>query len=165
MSSWSSSIDSEEQAYNEMRLQELQDEFQFLNQIRPQTEPSYEQLNVQPPYETQVPPVQVSSEQVVTQSTQEAEFFRVPLQEQIVDSYPVHCYCGYAVEVVVQAEGNNIGRRIQRCPAFPNGCNYTEWIDQPLCPRGIAYCNELERENRRVRSDNEQLRLNIRRRP
>ena len=69
MSSWATSTDSEEQAYENIRLQELEDELQFLNQMKPQTIPPYEQVNVQTPHETPVPPVQVPSQQEVTQST------------------------------------------------------------------------------------------------
>ena len=47
--------------------------------------------------------------------------------EQEVNSYPVCCHCGYAVEVVVRADGDDIGRRIQLCSLWPNGCNYFEW--------------------------------------
>jgi hypothetical protein len=72
--------------------------------------------------------------------------------EQEVDCYVVCCHYGYKVEVVVRADGKDIGRRIQLCPFWPEGRNYAEWVDKRLCPRAITYADELEQEIRRLRN-------------
>ena len=165
MPSWPSETDSDEQAYEQMRLQALEDEFEFLIQITPHDEPSHEQGNLQHLQQVQVPHVQLANEQTLAQPQQEVEFYRVPPHEHEGESYPVLCYCGHVVEVMVRAEGDNIGRRMQQCRFYPNGCSYTEWIDEPLCPRGIVYANQLEREIMRLENLVQELRLNAMRLP
>lgn len=164
MPSWPSSPDSEEEAYERMELQALADELEFLNELNSRLGPPSEQRPVQPPHQAQVPNVQHTHEQSVVVPRQEVGSYQVPHvpipYEQEGDSYQVCCYCGYPVEAVVRADGNDIGRRIQQCPSYPNGCNYIEWIDEPIGPRGITYANELEQEIRHLRNVIEQLRLN-----
>ena len=113
-----------------MELQALADELEFLNELDALLPPPSEQRPVQPPHQAQVPNVQHMHEQFVIVPRQEIGSYQVPNvpipYEQEGDSYQVCCYCGYPVEVVVRADGNNIGCRIQKCPFYLNGCTYTE---------------------------------------
>ena len=161
MPSWPSSIDSDAGYvptesphtdedwlinYQEQHYEDVRGQFPNLEQLRLQevVEPPYEQHVVRHAYEQPENQVQVVQ----------------PPTEQEVESYPVCCQCGYGVEVVVRADGENIGRRIQICQFWPNGCNYAEWLDDPLCPRGITYANELEQEIRRLRLSLQELQFN-----
>ena len=64
-------------------------------------------------------------------------------------------------EVVVRDDGENIGLRSLLCSNYPHRCNFSEWIDEPLCPRGIAYANELEQEIRRLKKLLEDLQFKL----
>ena len=151
MPSWSSSIDSdvgyvptESEHTDEDWNTNYQDQHY---EVVAREFPNLDQLTLQED-------VQPVHEQLVHQQSQEVE--QVPnLQpsiEQKADSYTVIFRCGYKVEVVVRADGEDIGRRIQLCPFWLEGCNYAEWVDERLCPRSITYANELEREIRLLRN-------------
>lgn len=154
----SSSTDSDERTYKQIRDQDFADELEWLTEPTPWEPRRNELANAQRRHDAQLPHVHLSCEQSVAQPRQ------VPYvqssYEQEVDSRPVCCYCGYAVQVVVRVTGNDIGRRIQQCPLFPSGCTYAEWIDEPFPPRAITYANDQEQAIRRLENEMEQLRFN-----
>ena len=65
---------------------------------------------------------------------------------------PRTCYCGYHCEVVVCRNKKNAGRRFYGCTWFQNAqlqphlfqhCNFFEWVDPPLCRRGVEYALKM----------------------
>lgn len=151
MPSWSSSIDSDA-GYVPTESEHTDEDWNINYQDQHYEDvarefPNLDQLTLQED-------VQPVHEQLVHQQSQEVEQVQnlQPSVEQEADSYTVFCHCGYKVEVVVRADGEDIGRRIQLCPFWPEGCNYAEWVDERLCPRAITYANELEQEIRRLRN-------------
>ena len=73
-------------------------------------------------------------------------------------AYPI-CCCGDESVVVVAKTEKNAGRRFFGCPAFedhryyPNDihcCNFMQWIDPPMCQRGLQYALEAQAEIRRL---------------
>ena len=57
------------------------------------------------------------------------------------------CYCDrLAVHSTYRGTGPNAGRKMSRCPLWPNGCGYMFWIDDPLEPRSTAVLIEMTRE-------------------
>ena len=79
--------------------------------------------------------------------------------EQEIDSTPICCICGWPAATAVVRNGNDVGRRYLRCQMFPNGCNFSDWIDDPLPPRAVEYALELESEIRILQNQLRELRM------
>ncbi|KAL1811795.1 hypothetical protein ACET3Z_021860 [Daucus carota] len=57
------------------------------------------------------------------------------------------CYCEkLAVHSTYPGTGPNAGRKMSRCPFWPDGCGYMFWIDDPLEPRSAAVLTEMTKE-------------------
>jgi len=80
-------------------------------------------------------------------------------------AYPV-CHCGDECVVVVAKTEKNAGRRFFGCSSYEEQlynsneggyCNYMQWIDPPMCARGLQYALEMQAEVKRLNKLVEEL--------
>ena len=83
-----------------------------------------------------------------------------------VDRVHRKCHCGVDCEVVVCRNRKNAGRRFYGCSLFNDHkiqpdcvdtCNFFEWIDPPMCRRGVEYSLEMQAEVSRLEKENSKL--------
>ena len=130
-------IKMEERHYEDMRQRELEIGLEQLQVNQSQQRPTHDQ---QPNYQS---PTEVEPYIPQPQNANE---------DEEVQSPNIRCLCAMEAHLVVVRQGDDVGRRYFRCPLYPGGCSFGQWVDSRFCSRAIAYALELEEENRWLRN-------------